>query len=229
VTARLTGPIAVLAGVAAWALMTAPVSGTELRMCVDAAGNKTFSDRPCPSSQTDATPPTLRRAAKSAEPTPIRDAARYGLSYGLTRGVAGAGARTVEASCHAPPAPVDRPRGAGSCDPYVGDTACVRRLPLLCRRDAQAALGGLGNPAQLGAAPPVRGDAMSSEKAASGLCEAALGPGWRVARFHDEPSGWRQQAQRHASLGEAGEGRYWVAIGDQPGNCWDPPLSTGLR
>jgi Domain of unknown function (DUF4124) len=198
-------------------------------LCVDAAGKKTFSDRPCPPAQSDATPPSLREAARQAAAEPIRDAPRYGLTYSLSRpGAEPLEGGAVEASCHAPPAPIDRPNGA-SCHPYTGDTACSRRLPLLCWRDADARSGGL--PAQLGASPAVRGDDLRSDAAASRVCEGALGPGWRLARFHDNPGGWRLQARRHASLPRASDNasRYWVAIGDQPGNCWDAPRAGPAR
>lgn len=211
--------------------------------CVGTDGRKSFSDLPCPAGSNEV-------ARKSAAPATT---ARHGLSFGLMPldasfkdvrpAITDAGDRAIGASCHAAPAPTDRPRG-GTCDPYEGDTACSRSLPLLCFRPGERSAraptrvdpksGQVTPPAQnpdhlaqLGGGPILRGDRLLSESTASAMCEQALGPGWRMARFHDE-GGWQIPALRHASLPAAAStraasaGRYWVSIADQRGNCWDP-------
>lgn len=191
-----------------FALLIAPAAAlAQPFTCIGADGRKTFSDRPCPAGTTDAAARRLALADTSRASAPITKAERYGLTYG----VQALGDR-VTASCHAQPAPVDRPRG-GICDPYRGDTACTRTLPLLCYRE-------IDRTAQLGAGPAVRGDALHSADDGKQRCEAALGPGWRMASFHDSPSGWWTQAQRHASLGTPTNGRFWVAVNDRPATCW---------
>ena len=42
-----------------------------------------------------------------------------------------------------------------------------------------------------------------------------------MAEFHDGGGGWGLQGQRGMGLGQPGLTRYWVAINDQRGNCWD--------
>ena len=224
------------------AAMASPAQATTYT-CVGADGRKSFSDLPCPMGSNEA-------ARKSAAPA---NTARHGLSFGLMPldasfkdvrpAITEAGDRAIGASCHAALAPIDRPRG-GTCDPYEGDTACSRSLPLLCFRPGERAAraptrvdaksGQVTPPAQnqdhlaqLGGGPIVRGDRLLSEDIASAMCEQALGPGWRMAHFHDG-GGWQIPALRHSSLPAvastraASAGRYWVSIADQRGNCWDP-------
>ncbi len=226
----------------AFAALTSVAQATTFT-CVGADGRKSFSDLPCPAGSNE----TARNAAAPA------NTARHGLSFGLMPldasfkdvqpAITEAGDRALGASCHAAPAPIDRPRG-GTCDPCQGDTVCSRSLPLLCYRpgvrSARAptrvdANGGQVTPpardpdhlAQLGGGPIVRGDRLLSESTASAMCEQALGSGWRMARFHDQ-GGWQIPALRHASLPAAAStraasaGRYWVSIADQRANCWDP-------
>lgn len=261
--------IARLRAGAAWLALAglAPMALAATYTCVGANGSKSFSDRPCPVGSNEA-------ARKGDAPRAGTDAAgkatRHGLSFGLMSlgpgdkdvrpAIAAAGNQAVSASCHAAPAPTDRPRG-GTCDPYEGDTLCSRSLPLLCLRPGvrsarkptavNANTGQVTPPPdteglpQLGSGPLTRGDRLASEAAASAMCEQALGPGWRMARFHDD-GGWRIPALRHSSLpapiGPQGAGsasgaeRYWVAIADQRANCWDPippqaatPAAQGAR
>jgi hypothetical protein len=240
---------------AAWLALAAlaPSALAATYTCIGANGSKSFSDRPCPAGSSET-------ARKGDAPRPGSDAQgqarRHGLSFGLMPldasdkdvrpAIAAAGSQAIGASCHAAPAPTDRPRG-GTCDPYEGDTLCSRSLPLLCIRPGvrsarkptvvHANSGQITPPpesdslAQLGAGPITRGDRLGSEAAATAMCEQALGAGWRMARFHDD-GGWRIPALRHSSLpalngppgarSAAGAERYWVAIADQRANCWDP-------
>jgi Domain of unknown function (DUF4124) len=234
-TARTAAAVLALLG----ALATA-AQASSTYTCVAADGRKTFSDRPCPAGSQETARPSGRVATGAA--------VSHGLTFGLLPAVAPAGATDaptspaggmapVVASCHATPEPADRPR-AGSCDPYRGDTACSRSLPLLCFREAQrrareptridARSGRVTPPTldaqhfdQLGSGPRIAGERLSSPAVGSQLCEQALGPGWRMARFH-ERGGWQIPSHRHASLPTQAAGRFWVAIDDQPGNCWNP-------
>ena len=128
-------------------------------------------------------------------------------------------------SCHGEPRQVDQPHRE-SCNPYKGDTSCRVVLPVLCFQSK-----GLPQPSEisagayqgwsggvLGATQPVMGAILTSDLAGSARCEKELGPGWRMAEFHDA-GGWGMQGQR--GLGLAPNTRFWVHINDQPGNCWD--------
>lgn len=70
----------------------------------------------------------------------------------------------------------------------------------------------------IAATEPVMGAILTSEAAASARCEKELGPGWRMAEFHDA-GGWGMQGQR--GIGLALNTRFRVHINDQPDNCWD--------
>ena len=132
-------------------------------------------------------------------------------------------------SCHGEPAALDQPH-QGSCNPYRGDTSCRTVLPVLCVRpagaplpagwDASAYPGWTGG--SLGATTPVMGAVLESAAMASARCEKELGPGWRMAAFHDGLGGqssWGLQGLR--GIGLTGHTRYWVHAADQKGNCWD--------
>jgi hypothetical protein len=90
---------------------------------------------------------------------------------------------------------------------------------------------------------PVRGDTFKSRGDADKFCESSFGNGWRMAGFHDgnadrEPyriqvrdpgkqtyrevvasGGWGFQANGKPPT----DSRFWVAIRDQPANCWAKP------
>lgn len=87
---------------------------------------------------------------------------------------------------------------------------------------------------------PVVGSEMYSREAANQMCASQLGEGYRMASHHDGRyvSGmdgpihagetWPTQEQLHrggwawnATGNVSNESRFWVAIDDQPGNCWD--------
>jgi hypothetical protein len=129
-------------------------------------------------------------------------------------------------SCHGVPHEVDHP-WSGSCNPYSGDTPCSAVRPILClKKDgSQPApssydigfyngwVGGV-----LASSAPDLGGALTSRAAADALCKIELGEGFVMAEFHDAGGGW-------GFVGETGaldtSKRHWVAIDDQPGNCWN--------
>jgi hypothetical protein len=188
--------------------------------CVDSAGKKSFSDRPCPASAAEA-------ARRDIAPSGVLSA-RHGLTFGVLALADG----SVDARCQAAPAPIDRPR-EGGCDSERGDTLCTRALPVLCfkpgERRARAPTtvdvpsGRVAAPppaAQplLGASALLRGERLASRQSGTQACVEALGAGWRMASVNDSAS-WAPQAQRHASLSER-TGRLWVATEERRGNCW---------
>jgi Domain of unknown function (DUF4124) len=209
---------------AAVAAATCATAGAATYSCVGADGKKSFSDRPCPSATTDA---SRRDAGAGGYLTE-----RHGMTFGLQAQTGD----TVSASCLALPAPQDRPRDGG-CDAERGDTVCSRMLPVLCIKQPErrartpavvdAHSGRITFPAagegpQLGASPALRGDSLASQQSGTQACERALGSGWRMVSYQDS-TGWTTPPRRHDSLAQA-PGRFWVAVGDAPGNCWNAPL-----
>ena len=94
---------------------------------------------------------------------------------------------------------------------------------------------------------PVKGTTLTSEAAADAKCAADFGAGWRMAEFHDgrytapmdATNNWGTSSQNGSSPwvsftyptgGSTAYGfgninpktRYWVAVNDQPANCWNP-------
>lgn len=134
-------------------------------------------------------------------------AGRHGMTFGLSPESTQAPGH-VEASCHALPAPLDNPH-RGSCNPYAGDTACSAALPVLCFDPATGVLAATPN--------PVVGSSIGNRVAGQEECNAQ-GLAGRMASFHDG-GGWLIRALRGENLVPGT--RYWVHIGDQPGNCWD--------
>ena len=88
---------------------------------------------------------------------------------------------------------------------------------------------------------PMPGAMLKSRAAADATCKAAFGEGWRLAEFHD---GGRDKAPITFTVQDPGRpgtrtvtatggwgfhaagdvvrtSRFWVAIDDQPANCWD--------
>lgn len=145
-----------------------------------------------------------------AAPAHVNDPDRFGLTFGW----AAAAAERLHASCHGEPKGLANPHRE-SCNPYAGDTSCRTELPLLCARPAGA------EPLALATAPGVAGFLLASRADADARCAQALGPGWRLASFHDG-GGWEVQAERVGGVAADTGRRAWVAIDDQRGNCWDP-------
>jgi len=150
------------------------------------------------------------------------------MGHGLTFAVAKESTPTGVAhlSCHGEPAELDQPHEK-SCNPYKGDTSCRTVLPVLCISEASASeppgvkshfyQGWTG--ATLAATQPVMGAVLDSLGTASARCSKELGPGWRMAEFHDGKGGWGLQGKAGSGLGA--QARCWVHINDQRGNCWD--------
>ncbi|MCA9714493.1 MAG: flagellar hook-length control protein [Myxococcales bacterium] len=111
-----------------------------------------------------------------------------------------------------------------SCDPYVGDTKCNKKLPVLCLRTTGAPNPGIETDyyhgwarGEVALTEPVRGDALRSVDDADRLCREQLGEGFGMAEFHDGGGGWNWWAHGAPD----GERRFWVWIDDQPrGNCF---------
>jgi hypothetical protein len=140
-----------------------------------------------------------------SEPQPRRLPGPHGLTWGVAAARQPGG---FSASCHAgPKAPMDSLHN-GSCNPYAGDTACTAHLPLLCLSPETR---------ELALTPSVAGTELVSRLAADAKCQAALGPRWRMAEHHDGGSGWELHGR--GPLPDAPT-RFWVAIDNQPANCW---------
>jgi hypothetical protein len=156
-------------------------------------------------------------AAQAPAAEPAREAAadpnRFGLSFGWMPDPSG---DRIHVSCHGEPRGVGQPH-RDSCNPYRGDTSCRTALPLLCTRDVQG-----DPPHALATSPPVPGFHLRSVSDAHQRCVDALGAGWRMASFHDS-GGWEIHGQGLVGTQADRRNRVWVAIGDQPGNCWDRP------
>ena len=99
---------------------------------------------------------------------------------------------------HDPVLGIDRVGIYGTGNPYVGDTLCKKKLPLLCVNVDGSARPGYtptGNgpffegwvEGHLQATLPVRGFTAVNGglAAADALCATSFGPGWRMAEFHD--------------------------------------------
>jgi hypothetical protein len=94
---------------------------------------------------------------------------------------------------------------------------------------------------------PVKGTTLVSEAAGDKKCATSFGPGWRMAEFHDSRytapmdavNNWGTAVQNPASpwvsntyptggwsafgFGNINPNtRYWVAVNDTTGNCWNP-------
>jgi hypothetical protein len=105
-------------------------------------------------------------------------------------------------------------------------------------RDNESYYGGwLGG--EMAVTPAVEGRRLGSRSRADGICHEAFGEGWRLAEHHDGRYHAGMDSLRefggewnHRSGGRGGwnfygegsvpsSGRFWVAIDDQDGNCWD--------
>jgi hypothetical protein len=96
---------------------------------------------------------------------------------------------------------VDRVGIYGPGNPYVGDTSCSVKLPVLCVNVDGSARPNYAIPAAGGSGPaefysgwveghiattaPVKGTVLTSAAAGDQRCVANFGPGWRMAEWHD--------------------------------------------
>jgi hypothetical protein len=163
---------------------------------------------------------------------------RFGLSFGHLS-PAGVPAGVMVSACSGEPSATGNP-DKGQCNPYQGDASCRTALPVLCvlKDGSTAESAGLVNEPKadgvavgfdfysgwaggsLGATAPVAGFVLGSLAQANARCTAELGPGWRMATFHDGAGGWGLVGKSSPSLTSQAT-RHWVHIGDQKANCWD--------
>jgi hypothetical protein len=129
---------------------------------------------------------------------------KHGLTWGLK---AATQEMSFIAHCHGEPKSSMDQLHNGSCDPYVGDTACGASLPVLCFNPTSRSLA---------LTKAIVGSELRSADSANTVCAGEFGANWRMAEHHD------------GDWGIAGNGlppkdatRFWVAINDQPGNCWN--------
>jgi hypothetical protein len=116
--------------------------------------------------------------------------------------------------------------GCANCNAYAGETSCKTALPVLClRQDGSATPSGLATDfyngwvrGHIATTMPVQGASLTSLDVANQLCAATFGLGWRMAAFHDGGGGWNWYAYGNVR----NDMRFWVAITDQPANCWNP-------
>ena len=161
---------------------------------------------------------------------------RTGMTWGVLPAEVPTG--VVLVGCHGLPK-----TAAGSCDAYVGDTTCSTALPVLCVNiDKRAKPGDLATGfyagwlgGEIALAPPVRGDTFADRTAADAWCSGHFGAGWRMGEHHDRSSGaggWAFYGMG-AGIGEKlGRTRFWTAINDTAGNCWNkksPTTNVGIR
>lgn len=147
-----------------------------------------------------------------------------GMTWGFGSPTRYAG--VVSAACNGQPY---APTEDGRCDAYRGDTACSSLRPVLClRRDdrppPETSLSDSWSYVEIALTPSIAGSALTSRGDADAYCRAHLGAQWRMAEHHDSRIGWLLHANGEAEPGT----RFWVAIDDQPANCWSrqPPLAV---
>jgi hypothetical protein len=181
---------------------------------------------------------TASGGAVSSMGGPVASPDRFGLSFGHLS-PAGIPTGVMVSACSGEPIASGNP-DKGQCNPYQGDASCRTALPVLCvlKDGSTAESAGLVNEPKadgvavgfdfysgwaggaLGATAPVAGFVLGSLAQANARCTAELGPGWRMATFHDGGGGWGLVGKRSPSLSSQAT-RHWVHIGDQKANCWD--------
>lgn len=156
------------------------------------------------------------------QPSSVAPEKRFGMTWGVLKHPAIA-SEFVHAQCDGLPGAVTA--SGHNCDPYKGDTQCNRKLPLLCVHDMhrpfpddildrQQYHGWFGG--DIDTSITVKGTDLTSWAIADKICADKLGDGWRMAEFHDG-RGWGFWAKGKITA----DSRFWVAINDQPANCWD--------
>jgi hypothetical protein len=174
-----------------------------------------------------------------ASPPEINNPAAFGMTWGAMPNDK-LPASAVWMSCHGQPREGITQPHADSCNPYIGDSSCRLALPILCiQKDAStfesslapttssaASLNDIATDGwaagHVASTAPVAGFVIGSLALAHARCEKELGPGWRMAEFHDSiggQGGWGFVAKRGTQLDT--RLRHWVHINDQSGNCWN--------
>lgn len=165
----------------------------------------------------------------------LEPVAKMGMTWGVSQPPASGEGDVVFVSCHGKPRTEN-----GSCNAYEGDTQCSVKQPVLCLSvDGRPNPNGRSTDSSRSSMPDdfysgwakgrvaltnaVRGDRFASRDEADAFCASTFGKGWRMAEHHDgitrtgSSGGWGFKA--HGRI--ADNSRFWVAINDQPANCWD--------
>ncbi len=184
----------------------------------------------------------------AVSPTEVNNPNAFGLSWGAMANDK-LPSSAVWMSCHGQPRDNISQPHADSCNPYIGDSSCRLALPILCiqkdgsttessfppstntsaelLKDARSRGAVSVNDVvtdgwaagSVASTEPVAGFVIGSLALANARCEKELGPGWRMAEFHDGQGGWGFVAKRSLKLDT--RLRHWVYVNDQPGNCWN--------
>lgn len=184
---------------------------------------------PAPSQPVSRAPTDVFPGTSATRPTP-RGSGR-GMTWGVLAGT-GLAKGWIQVGCDGQPGDtMSHPRDGTNCDPYTGDMACAIALPVLCRLSIplseQQAARAETDPAlrdrvltlQYRTSTAIAGTSLESSTSGDELCTSQFGEGWRMAEHHDNDKGWGAIGR---DAGVAGLTRFWVAINDQPGNCWNP-------
>jgi hypothetical protein len=185
---------------------------------------------------TPASAPTAP-AGGSVAATEVHNPDAFGMTWGLVANEK-LPSHLTWMSCHGQPREGLTQAHQGSCNPSEGDSSCRLALPILCiQQDGSGKDAGLESIAAsasptsaitdgwaqgfVGSTEPVAGFVIGSLALANVRCEKELGPGWRMAEFHDGlgQAGWGFIAKRGTRLDT--RLRHWVHINNQPGNCWN--------
>lgn len=151
-----------------------------------------------------------RQMSAAAAPTQ-RNPDRMALTFGWSPTAA---PDELYASCRGGPYQLANPHQSG-CNHFAGDTSCRTVLPVLCLRPADGA-----TLMALATSEPVAGFLIESRTAGDAHCAQALGARWRMANFVDGSPDLR--AHRQTGIAVNTGVRAWVAVNDNPANCWDP-------
>ena len=103
---------------------------------------------------------------------------------------------------------------SNGCNAYLGDTLCTESLPVLCIKKNKNN-SDVSN-SEIKITIPIKGSTLSSMEKGNEICSANIGPFWKMAEFNDG-SGWTFTGVGEIKNSE----RFWVAIKDQPANCWN--------
>ena len=124
-------------------------------------------------------------------------------------------------------------------NPYRGDASCYQTMPMLCFKyegyptppaTESSNYAENWSRGQVKATWPVQGSHLNTRWKTTDICRNSFGPGWRIAQFHDGSvgdfgsGGWDYWAYGSLPVNT----RFWVGIGNQPANLWDP-FGSGIR